>query len=181
MFASTSTEDEIGDVLTNVDWPYPLWGYTIQYKRKSKDFEDIHGFYLGRVGTAFGFFLKDYVDYTDRGYGQVKLVNGVYRLVKTYPDQSGYNPFSRIIKRPVSGSVSLSGVTTTGGAAVIDYTTGIVTNATSEGTAEFEFHVPVKFANKEMRPTYEPNTLGNEVVDWANIELREVRNYTIAS
>ena len=178
MFLLDQTGFASGFVHTNLAWEYPLWGYTLQYRGRNADFRDIQGFWLARRGGAYGFFAKDWTDYSDEGYGYVRLVDGVYRLVKTYPDVDDYSPFSRLITRPLEGTVSLSGVS---GAPVVDYTTGIVEGATSEGTATFEFDVPCVFANNACRPTYEPNTPGAEITEWVSVELREVREYVIAS
>ena len=179
VFQTDETADESGNTQGNVDWEYPLWAYTIQYRRKSANFRDIQNFFLGRRGRAYGFFWKDPTDNTDEGHGSVKLVEGSYRLVKTYPDKDGYNSFSRLVTRPVSGTVDISAVPGTDKS--IDYETGIVTGTdVGEGVATFSFLVPVKFSTDSCRPSYSANVQGKELVDWVNVDMREIRNYVVA-
>lgn len=125
-----------------VRWPTVRYSYTIQYvaRATSTKFRNLLSFILARKHNAYGFRLYDWTDHDDWGNGRVALVNGVYRLVKDYDDS--INPYTRIITKPINGTVVLSGV---GGTPVIDYTTGIVSGASSTGTWTGEFNVPVRF------------------------------------
>lgn len=178
MFQLDQTAFPTGFVHTNAPWPYALWGYTLQYKGRNEDFREIQGFWLARQGGAYGFFLKDFTDFSDEGMGKVVLVDGVYRLVKEYPDYNDYNPYQRWITRPLTGTITLSGV---GGTPVIDYATGIVSGASSTGTWTGQYDVPCVFANDSCRPTYEPAEPGKEISEWVSVILREVHDYTIAT
>jgi uncharacterized protein (TIGR02217 family) len=177
-YQTTETTDEQGNPQGNVDWEYPLWSFSLQYRRKSANFRDVQGFWMARRGRAYGFFFNDPTDNTDEGMGSVKLVGSDYRIVKTYPDKDNYSPVSRLITRPVSGTVDLSAVTGTD--MTVDYTTGIVSGVTAEGACTFDFHAPCIFTNDSCMPTYSPNIQGRELVDWVNVGLREIRDYVIA-
>ena len=179
LFDSDNTGFKDGGVQSNANWRgAALWEYWLRYLKTSADFLSIQGFFLARGGMDYGFFLADPVDYSDDGMGWVREINGVYRLVKEYPDE--YSPYQRLIRRPVAGTVDLTGIAGDPDPDEdVDYTTGIVDNASAEGQVQFQFDVPVKFFTNICQPTYEPNEPGKEVTDWVDVHLRELRRWAL--
>lgn len=182
MFDTSVVVTESGDRgSANANWQTPLWTWTLQFVRHSDDFGDLLGFFLARMGQAYGFFFKDPLDYSsddNNGEGLVKTIataSGNKRyLVKKYPDSDDYNPFHRIIKRPILGTVVING--DVGGTPVVNYSTGEVTGASTDGTASFEFVNPVVFVTDVMNIDRDPAT-----GEWADIVLNELRNYVLAT
>lgn len=120
-------------------------------------------FFYARVGRLRGFRFKDWSDFelTDETIGQTDGVTATFQITKTYT--SGPVSFVRDIKKPVSGSLSVTvnAVTITEGVGVsqyqVDTTTGIITLgstlAAQSGTdinVTGEFDVPVRFDTDEM-------------------------------
>jgi uncharacterized protein (TIGR02217 family) len=176
-FALTDTEMQSGDIQSNLDWPQALWSFVFQYKKSTTDFRSVMSFFLARRAGAYGFWLKDPTDFADDGLGKVRLIGGVYRLVKEYPDP--YSPYRRFITRPMPGTVTFSGVS---GSPSVNFTTGVVSGATSEGTAKFQYEVPVKFVTNLCRPEFSPGAgLGADIAEWVQIEMRELRSYVVAT
>lgn len=125
-------------------------------KTRSKASELI-AFFRARKGKAYSFRLKDWADYSasgqNLGTGNGTLTN--FQLVKKYT--SGPVTETRIIKKPVSGTVIpyLNGVQQSGNFSV-DLTNGVIifNTAPANGvvvTADFEFDVPVRF-NEDYLP-----------------------------
>lgn len=138
-----------------------------------QDLYDIYTFFLARKGSAFGFRLKDWVDYAStadgktlapNGFGQANVshqdqniatgdgVETQFQLVKRYT--SGPTTYVRNITKPVDGTVvvAFAGVQQTSGWS-IDTTTGILTFTTPPPIstlirAGFEFEVPVRFGTE---------------------------------
>lgn len=160
----------------NINWADALWYWKIKYIKRDVNFDPFIAFFLARRGRAYGFEFFDWTDHSDRyrdqqnginqSIGKVKLIDGKYRLCKVYPDP--ILPYTRIIQRPISGTVTLSGVE---GTPVVDYNTGIVSGATSEGNAAFEFRVPVMFDSDRMEFKQDPAG----VTEWTEVGIREVR------
>lgn len=166
-FSTTLTRTQSGWRSGNANWGSALWKFTIKYIEKAEDFQDIIAFWLGRVGPAYAFLISDPADNSDGGNGAVKLIDGEYRLVKNYPDE--IRPYTRIITRPIN-PVTLSGVS---GTPVVDYTTGIVSGATSEGTWTGSFYVPVAFMSDSMDYDFKPAG-ANGYMEW-DVHVEEVR------
>lgn len=120
---------------------------------------ELVAFFEARGGRLNGFRFRDPVDWKscapgqaisamDQEIGTGDGVTASFQLLKRY--QSGEDAFSRVIRKPVDGSVliALDGGTTL--AFSVDATTGVVTfdDAPGEGvvvTAGFEFDTPVRF------------------------------------
>ena len=117
-------------------------------------------FYMARLGAAYGFRYKDWLDFTTASDGvsapsDTDQIIGVadnsekeFQLIKIY--SSGGEDLDRTITKPVSGTtvVAVNGVAQPAGWS-IDITTGLVTFAvapvTGNVTAGCEFDVPVRF------------------------------------
>jgi len=166
MFSTGVIRTQSGWRQANQVWSDALWQIKLQYRYAfDGDFEQIVNFFLGRRGPAYPFLARDPSDYADDGHGKVLLINGVYRLVKEYPD--AIRPYRRIITRPF-GEIVVAGVS--GSGLALDTDTGIIANATSSGTWQGLFDVPVCFMGDEMSYSYDPAMIG----DW-QASLEEVR------
>ena len=149
----------------NQNWEYALWKMRIRYVRRVRgDFDEIIRFFLGRRGPEFPFLARDPADHRDDGVGKVLLVNGVYRLVKEYPDT--VRPYRRVITKPY-GTINILGVP---GTLALNTSTGIVAGATGPGTWTGEFDVPVCFMGDPMDYDYSVA----DIAEW-EAELEEVR------
>lgn len=111
-------------------------------------------FFRARQGKTRGFRFKDWTDYKAlnekfwTGFG-----SGTMRLLKTYSD-AGHSEV-RLIKKPVTGTVTIDGHDPSFYSLTIDYTTGIITGADdtfkeSDHHWSGEFDVPVRFDTDEM-------------------------------
>lgn len=145
-------------------WAGPKRRYDAAWQVKSKDdLEAILAFYIKRLGPAYGFRFKDWLDFTTAANGQDAPVDddvqiGVgdaseteFQLIKKYADGSATR--IRNITKPVSGTVvlALDGAAQTEGADfTVNHITGLVTMDSAPGntvvvTAGCEFAVPVRF------------------------------------
>jgi len=134
-------------------------------------------FFRARHGRADGFRFKDWTDYsaTAQAIGTGNGSNHTFQLVKTYT--SGSVTETRIIAKPVSGTVNIywNGVLQNSGWSV-DTTTGIVTFSSAPGngvavTADFEFDVPARFDTDRLSATLEAYGASS----WREIPIVEVR------
>ena len=144
-------------------WSTPRRFYDVSFGLKSwQDMKRVISFYIARLGAAYGFRYKDWLDYTSSTTGpvfspvftdqQIGVGDGVktsFQLVKTYND--GFISRTRTITKPVNGTVTIGvgGVQQTSGWTV-NSATGIVTftSAPAYGmliSAGYEFDVPVRF------------------------------------
>ncbi len=137
-----------------------------------KSLDDLHTvieFFEERRGRLYGFRWRDYADWKSGppqqqpGLGDQRIGTGdgiatVYQLLKVYG--SVHAPWSRIISKPVQGSVMIAVAGSEKIETVdytIDYATGIVTFlpgkeplAGTSVTAGFEFDVPVRFDSDKL-------------------------------
>lgn len=134
-------------------------------------------FFRARKGRAHGFRFKDWSDYQAAGQsiGTGDGSTTQFQLVKTYT--SGGIAESRIIAKPVSGTVNIhkNAVLQTSGFSV-SYATGIVSFSTAPAngtviTADFEFDVPVRFDTDRLTTSLDAYGIGS----WLDIPLVEVR------
>ena len=151
----------------NIDWPISRSLWTIMWVTRTTDplFQSLIAFFRARYQRAYGFRFYDWADHSDWGNGKVELVDGAYQMTKHYPD--AIRPTVKNIFKPISGTVTLHSVT---GTPVIDYTTGIVSGATSAGTWTGEFNIPVRFDTDAMKFTVTPDTN----VIWDGVPLIEL-------
>jgi uncharacterized protein (TIGR02217 family) len=145
--------------------------------KKREQVAALIAFFRARRGRAYGFRFKDWTDF--QGLAQViGTGNGslkTFQLVKNYA--SGGIIESRIITKPVSGSVKVyrNGALATSGVSV-DAATGVVTFTTAPAngvivTADYEFDVPARFDTDQMDITIETYALGS----WGQIPVIEIR------
>lgn len=126
-------------------------------------------FHIAR-GRANAFRYKDWADFS-AGAGEGVLTSlsaTTWQMAKRYT--AGAGTFDRVIRKPVSGSVTLSG----GGSYSIDYATGVVTKSAGADPTGWvgEFDVPVRFDTDQLQIAIEaPHGYGH----WAGISLVEVR------
>lgn len=134
-------------------------------------------FFRGRQGRAYGFRYKDWTDYSVTGQ-QIAVGDDsttLFQLVKAY--SSGSQTTTRVISKPVSGSVAVyvdaalqeSGLS-------VNYTDGTITFDSAPAAGEVisvdcEFDVPVRFDSEQLNATI--NHAG--VFSWNDIPLVEVR------
>lgn len=146
-------------------WESPRWRYNARYGVKRLDqLMFVIEFYIARTGIANGFRYKDFLDFTTAddhrsspNFDDIQIGVGdgsrkTFQLKKEYI--SGPITFSRVLNKPVSGTVSvaLDGIPQGGGWSV-DTTTGIITFTTAPSntisvTAGCEFDVPVRFSDE---------------------------------
>jgi uncharacterized protein (TIGR02217 family) len=140
-------------------------------------------FFEERRGRLYGFRWKDLTDSQSSLPGQpiaatdqtIAVGDGstkVFQLVKIYG--GAFAPWSRLIRKPVAGTVvmAIGGVVT---AATVDTTTGLVTFASAPASgvivsAGYEFDVPVRFDTDYIEMTMMPKF--NGALDIAIVEIR---------
>lgn len=155
-------------------WSRPRYVYDVSYGLKTID--DVYtllAFFNARQGAAYGFRYKDWLDFTTASNGRsapaatdVQIGTGdgatqAFQLAKTYTDAAATT--TRVLEKPVSGTVvaALDGTPTT--AFSVDHETGILTFTAAPGgsvvvTAGCEFDVPVRFSTgteRNLRAAYE--------------------------
>lgn len=155
--------------------------------RSLDDLEDLIAFYEARMGQLHGFRWKDWGDYKscrpsqspsfmDQVLGTGDGVREVFELVKLY--QSGAQSYSRLIKKPVVGTVT---VAVAGDQKVetieftLDAARGEVCFTTPPPlgaivTAGFEFDVPVRFDSDHLHVSVASFQAG----DMPNVPVVEV-------
>ena len=145
----------------NAVWANSRRGYDVGYGVKTLD--DLHAviaFFEARMGRLYGFRFRDFADFKscapgadigplDQAIGTGDGAATQFQLIKTYA--SGPSTWTRIIKKPVAGTVrvAVAGVEQTSGL-TIDTTTGLITfdsppAAGAAIAAGFAFDTPVRF------------------------------------
>lgn len=161
---------EIATLASGAEERNSLWAdsrrdYNAGYGIKSHD--DLHAvlaFFEARLGQGRAFRFRDWADYkscpplqtpspVDQVLGTGTGAQATFQLTKVYA--SGAQSWTRIIKKPVAGTVrvAVAGVEKTLGTHfTVDVTTGVVTflpghipGPGAAVTAGFEFDVPVRF------------------------------------
>ena len=176
-----------GDEERNGSWADSRRRYDASYGiRKADDLAAVTAFFEARCGWIDGFRWKDWADYksglpsagtlaSDQPIGTSSGAATTFQLVKRYT--SGAQSWTRIITKPVAGTVALSlnGVPQITGW-TINTTTGVVSFAVPPAlgvaiTAGFEFDVPVRFDTDTLDVTLDFERLGSIT----SIPLIEVR------
>jgi uncharacterized protein (TIGR02217 family) len=154
----------------NARWADSRRAYNAGYGIRSlNDLHEVIAFFEERRGQLYGFRWRDPLDWksaspegpvsvTDQVIGTGDGATSAYQLVKQYG--AAHLPWSREIKKPVSGSVRIAvdGLEQTEGSAfAVDAATGLVTflpgHVPANGasiTAGFEFDVPVRFNTDKL-------------------------------
>lgn len=133
----------------------PVYEYATDLQRFGEDLELLLAFFRITRGSLHSFRFKDWIDYSavDQPIGTGDGVETQFQLVKTYT--SGSQSDTRIINKPVAGTVSIKLNGTPSSAWTLDEDTGIVTFtaaplAAVAITASFEFDVQVRFAQDSL-------------------------------
>lgn len=175
-----------GDEERNASWANSRRRYDVSYGiRHADDLAAVVAFFEARNGRLYGFRFKDWADYksclpsqtpaaTDQQIGTGDGSTKAFQLVKRYT--SGSRAWTRVITKPVLGTVKVAvdGATASGWS--VNTTTGVVTFtfAPASGTvitAGFEFDVPVRFDTDTLDLTLDIERLGSI----PSIPLVEVR------
>lgn len=176
-----------GDEERNASWANSRRRYDVAYGiRRADDLAAVVAFFEARNGRLHGFRFKDWGDHksclpsgtqapTDQTIGTGDGTVTQFQLVKRY--SSGAQSWTRIIAKPVAGSVTiaLNGTPQVLGWSV-DTTTGLVTFAAPPAadiaiTAGFAFDVPVRFDRDALDVTLDLERLGSIT----SIPLLEIR------
>lgn len=162
----------------NINWAQARARYNVAHGVKTKaQLDALIAFFRARKGRAHGFRFKDWTDYqaTAEAIGTGNGVLTQFQLVRNYI--SGGSTETRIIKKPVLGSVQVykNAVLQSSGVSV-DTTTGMVTFATPPTagqaiTATFQFDVPVRFDTDKLSASLDAYGIHS----WQDISLVEVR------
>ena len=176
-----------GDEERNASWANSRRRYDVAYGiRRADDLAAIVAFFEARNGRLHGFRFKDWGDHksclpsgtpapNDQIIGTGDGTVTQFQLVKRYT--SGAQSWTRVIAKPVAGSVTiaLNGTAQASGWSV-STTTGLVTFATAPAagiaiTAGFAFDVPVRFDSDALDVTLDLERLGSIT----SIPLVEIR------
>lgn len=162
----------------NSNWSAARARYNVAHGVKTQaQLDTLLAFFRARKGRAQGFRFKDWTDY--RAVNQLLATgNGgdtQFRLVKHY--ESGESAESRLISKPVEGTVRIfvDGALQTEGVS-IDHTSGgvVFAQAPADGAeirADFAFDVPVRFDTDSLSARLD--TYG--AYSWSDIPLVEIR------
>jgi len=163
----------------NINWAQARAKYNVAHGIKTQAQLDILiAFFRARKGRASGFRFKDWSDYkaTGQTIGTGNGANKVFQLIKTYESGSVYE--TRIINKPVSGSVSVykNSVLQSESAYSLDTSNGVITFIAAPAnnvviTADFEFDVPVRFDTDRLSAILD----SYGVTSWNDIPLVEIK------
>lgn len=180
IFTSTSGKESRNQVWANSRRSFNA-GYGV---RSMDDLYKVLTFFEERRGQFHGFRFKDWGDFKsgspnstvafdDQDIGTGDGSTTTFQLKKIYGGV--YDPWTRDIKKPVSGSikVGIDGVEQVSGWSV-DTTTGVVTFTSAPGntlvvTAGFEFDIPARFNSDLMQVNFS-NFQAGEIPDIQIIE-----------
>jgi uncharacterized protein (TIGR02217 family) len=178
-FSTSVTVLASGHEARNGNWQYPRHSWDVsQGLNDPADFATLRAFFLSTAkGRLHGWRFKDWGDYTaTHSDGRlVELTSTTFQLVKRYT--SGSETADRKIRKPVSGTVT---VLESGGAVThsVDYTTGIVTIASSPDPAVLtwagEFDVPMRFDVDKLEGRIVARNAAGLLHEWSQIPIVEV-------
>lgn len=164
-----------GHEVRNADWAAPLRKFSASYAAfQPAERAELVGCQMACYDQLHTFLFRDWTDYrvTWQSLGNAPSGTTAVQLVRTYA--FGAETYSRTIKHPVNGSVTVyqNGVAKAG---TYSTTTGLFTPSTSWTagqplTADFEFDVAVRFANDFVE-----FVLPHKDVAEVQVELVEVR------
>jgi uncharacterized protein (TIGR02217 family) len=153
----------------NIIWSQARRRYDVAHAARLQPASDeVKAFFHNMRGRAHGFRFKDWTDYqVIAGEGSIVTIGSVKHLGKRYT--SGAQTYDRVITKPVSGTVTVTG----GG--TVDYTTGIITGGTPTSWVG-EFDVPVRFDTDELvGEILNRNVSRGFIVGWREIPLVELK------
>ncbi len=171
----------------NASWANSRRRYDVAYGiRRADDLAAVVAFFEARNGRLHGFRFKDWADFksclpsqtpgpTNQPIGTGNGAATLFQLTKRYT--SGAQSWSRVITKPVAGTVTvaLNGTPQASGWSV-STTSGLITFTTAPAagvaiTAGFEFDVPVRFDTDVLDVTLDLERLGS-ITSIPLIELR---------
>lgn len=158
----------------NVTWAQARRRYDVAHAARLPAASDaVKAFFHNMLGKAHGFRFKDWTDYSATiAEGKFTAISGTtFQMTKRYT--SGGQTYDRVISKPVSGTVSV-----TGGAGVsISYTTGIVSVSSGTPTTwSGEFDVPCRFDTDALSvDVMDKNGSGELITGWHEIPIVEIR------
>jgi uncharacterized protein (TIGR02217 family) len=190
-FKTTVFESDSGWEQRNVNWSQQRGRWDAAQAIKTKtDMDTIVEFFMAMQGKAYAFRWKDWADYqiANQQIGVGNSTDGTngtatFQLVKTYSDPNNLQTFTRIIKKPVSGTITqllVAGSPVTSPTAYsLDTTTGIFTftaghvptTGQSIVVTYIEFDVPARFDIDELNIRQDFYL----VESWEGIKIIEVR------
>ena len=136
--------------------------------RSEAQLKTLIAFFRVMKGRANGFRFKDWQDFkAESGEGVFRTLTATtFQMVKRYTLAASVH--DRDIKKPVSGTISITG----GSGVSIDYVTGIVTVASGTPTAwTGQFDVPCRFDTDQMRTSI----IAYNLHSWGQIPVIEIR------
>lgn len=185
-FDSTFGPEYSTDVVTlsnkaeqrNINWSDARYSGDIAPGIKSQErLNVLVAFFHARKGRAYGFRFKDFSDYQaiNSPIGVGNGTNLKFQLQKVYVDPAGFTT-TRIIKKPVVGTTTITIDDVAVTAFTADSTTGIVTFATAPAAsatvrASFEFDVPVRFNTDKMPVRF----AAMKLYEWSSVPIIEMR------
>lgn len=159
-----------GSESRNQVWAYELSEWEVAHAaRLPADWRPLQAFFRVMAGQAHTFRFKDWLDFTAtaaEGLFVATAEADEWQMIKRYT--FGAQTVDRKITKPISA------VTLVGGGTV-DYTTGIVTNATIPTSWAGQFDVHARFGTDKMRAETIDKSGGEFVVGWSSIPIIEVR------
>ena len=163
----------------NANWSEARARYNVAHGVKTQtQLDALIAFFRARKGRADGFRFKDWADYqaTAQSIGTGDDSTTIFQMKKDYT--SGIVTETRIITKPVAGSVAvyIDEVLQDSGDYTADTTNGqiIFNSAPAMGeiiTADFEFDVPVRFDTDRLSSNLD--TYGSH--SWNDITIIEIR------
>ena len=162
----------------NINWEKARAKYNCAYGIRSKaNLNLVLSFFYARRGQGYAFPYKDPLDYsvTGQAIGAGDASVKIFDLKKTYT--SGAYSYDRLNILPVANTVKIyfdsveqtSGFTVSREGATVTFT-----DAPGQGvviTADFEFHVPVRFSTDDLSQGIEPMEHGS-IPDIPLVEVR---------
>jgi uncharacterized protein (TIGR02217 family) len=146
----------------SANWPRQIgrWSINLGYRNDDdEDFLAVRNTFYACMGNAYGFVFRDWSDHSAVDQPMVAIPETeLFQLQKVY--SIGHGSFSRKITRPKASTVvvKLAGVVQS---VTVEYSGGIITGATSDMTASFEFGVPVRFDTDSLEIDVEHDGLVN--------------------
>lgn len=153
----------------NAAWQDARCSFDVAHGVKTQvQLNELIAFFRVMKGKANGFRFKDWTDFAvGAGEGKFTAIDSThFQMVKRYTEAG--NNHDRVITKPVSGTVSVTG----GTGVSVDYTTGIVTVISGTPTAwTGQFDVPCRFDTDQMRVSIDDYN----AYTWGQIPIVEVR------
>lgn len=159
----------------SANWSSPRMQYSVQYGLKNKQqIQNLVSFFYIVQGCSYVFRYKDWLDFSASnqalGVGDGEVT--AFQIIKTYcvgnANSPNYMSYIRQITKPVSGTVTVkqNGIEVDDTQYTIDYTTGIITfiqpPAPNDAiSADFQFHVPVRFASDVLQASMDADNFYN--------------------